>query len=137
MAYLVKSLQEFPEMMEVREIVVDETMMCLGGNMRTLALREAGAKECIAKIVKGWTDKQKSRFIISDNGSWGSWDMDALANGWDSLPLIEWGIDLPKAWMESESEENENQNDPESEKPQIIICPKCKHEFSVLKEKKS
>ena len=31
---LVKSIQEFPEMLKLRPIVVDENMMVLGGNMR-------------------------------------------------------------------------------------------------------
>jgi len=53
MERLVKSLQEFPEMMELREIVVDEMMTVLGGNMRTLALRQAGAEEALAKICIG------------------------------------------------------------------------------------
>ena len=119
-------------MMKLREIVVDDEMKILGGNMRWLGLQKIGAKTCIAKIVKGLTSEQKRRFIISDNGSWGSWDMDALANQWGDLPLAEWGVDIPKAW--TTPPEDENQNDPEPEKPQIIICPKCQHQFSVLKE---
>lgn len=96
---LVKSLTEFPEMMDIREIVVDENFVCMGGNMRTLALRKAGAKECVAKIVTGLTSEQKRRFVISDNGSWGSWDFDLLANDWSDLPLIDWGLDLPEDWL--------------------------------------
>ena len=99
MERLVKSLTEFPEMMDIREIVVDEGMMVLGGNMRTLALRKAGAKECVAKIVTGLTPEQKREFVIKDNSAFGSWDMDALANGWDDLPLVDWGVDLPEDWM--------------------------------------
>jgi len=97
---LVKSITEFPEMMELREIVVDDTMTILGGNMRFRALKEAGAKEAVAKIVTGLTPEQKREFIIKDNGTnWGEWDMDALGNLWSDLPLTEWGIDLPEDWM--------------------------------------
>ena len=99
MERLVKSLTEFPEMMSLREIVVDETMTVLGGNMRTLALRKAGAKECTAKIVKGLTEAQKREFAIKDNGSMGEWDFDLLANNWSDLPLDDWGVDLPEDWM--------------------------------------
>jgi len=88
---LVKSLADFPDMMQIREIVVDETMTVLGGNMRTLALRKAGAKECTAKIVKGLTPEQKREFIIKDNSAFGEWDMDLLS-GWDDLPLVDWGV---------------------------------------------
>jgi hypothetical protein len=96
---LVKSLQEFPDMMSIREIVVDETMTVMGGNMRLLALRKCGAKEATAKIVKGLTPEQKRRFVISDNGQWGAWDFDALANSWSDLPLTEWGVNLPEDWL--------------------------------------
>ena len=133
MAYLVKSLQEFPDMMKLREIIVDETMMIIGGNMRYRALQQIGKKECLVKIVKGLTTEQKREFIIKDNCQFGIFDYDILSSEWDSLPLIEWGLDIPKAWMESEPEK-ENQDASEPEEPQIIICPKCKHQFSVMKE---
>ena len=99
---LVKSLQDFPEMMQLREIVVDETMTVLGGNMRTLALRKAGAKECTAKIVSGLTPEQKREFVIKDNSSFGEWDFDLLANNWGDLPIADWGVDLPKDWLKSD-----------------------------------
>ena len=92
---LTKSLTEFPDMLSIREIVVDETMTVLGGNMRLLALRKIGAKEATAKIVKGLTEAQKREFAIKDNGAWGQWDFDALANGWDDLPLADWGVPIP------------------------------------------
>jgi len=98
METLVKSLQEFPEMMKLREIVVDEGMTILGGNMRFRALQQIKAKYCIAKIVTGLTNDQKRRFVISDNGSWGDWSMDELANSWSDLPLSEWGVDISKEW---------------------------------------
>ncbi len=96
---LVKSLTDFPEMLEIREIVCDETMTVLGGNMRLQALKKAGAKECFAKIVSGLTDAQKREFVIKDNGSWGEWSMDDLANAWGDLPLVDWGVKLPDDWL--------------------------------------
>ncbi len=100
---LVKSLQEFPEMLSLREIVVDETMTVLGGNMRTLALRKIGAKECTAKVVRGLTPEQKRRFVIADNGQWGEWNFDLLAS-WDDLPLVDWGVNIPQVWTSAPSE---------------------------------
>lgn len=135
MIYLVKSLQDFPDMMKLREIVVDETMMVLGGNMRLLALQKIGAKDCVAKIVKGLTPEQKREFIVKDNSFFGTWNMDALANEWGDIPLADWGVDIPKAWT-AEPEESEPAED-EPEEPQIITCPKCKHQFSIMKEKKN
>lgn len=133
MERLVKSLQDFPEMLNIREVVVDDDLVCIGGNMRTLALRKIGAKECVAKIVKGLTPEQKREFIIKDNSFFGSWS-DDLANLWSDLPLGEWGVDIPKHWSEPPPETLTENSEPE--KPNIIICPKCQHEFSVLKEKK-
>ena len=95
MEYLKKSLQEFPEMIELREIVVDEDMMILGGNMRYHAMKELGIKDCVIKIAEGLTDKQKKEFVIKDNSNFGEWDMDLLANEWSDLPLAEWGVDVP------------------------------------------
>lgn len=102
MDLLVKSLAEFPDMLDIREIVVDETMTVLGGNMRLLALQKSGVKDCTAKIVSGLTKEQKREFVIKDNSSFGSWDMDALANSWGDLPLAEWGVDLPDDWLRDE-----------------------------------
>lgn len=104
---LVKSLKEFPEMMQLREIVVDEDMTILGGNMRYLALKKSCEKECLAKIVKGLSPEQKREFIVKDNAAFGEWDMDALANTWSDLPLADWGIELPKEWTSQAKDEVE------------------------------
>lgn len=105
MERLVKSLKEFPEMMQLREIVVDENNIILGGNMRYRALKQIGEKECIAKIVTGLTADQKREFIIKDNAAFGQYDMDALANLWSDLPLVEWGVDLPEYWLAGDKAE--------------------------------
>ena len=115
---LVKSLQEFPEMMELREIVCDEDTVVLGGNMRTLALRKAGVKEAVAKIVIGLTPEQKREFVIKDNGSMGEWDMDLLS-AWDDLPLTEWGIDLPEDWLTGGETEGLTDPDEVPEVPKV------------------
>jgi DNA modification methylase len=100
-------------MLSIREIVVDETMTVLGGNMRLLALKKSGAKECTAKIVTGLTPEQKREFIIKDNSAFGEWDMDLLSSSWSDLPLVEWGVDLPEDWLVEEK------NDPADAEPQI------------------
>lgn len=105
MERLVKSLQDFPEMLELREIIIDENNIILGGNMRYRALKQIGEKECVAKIVTGLTPEQKREFVIKDNSAFGSWDMDALANLWSDLPLVEWGVNLPEDWLEGDKAE--------------------------------
>ena len=92
---LVKSIQDFPEMLELRPIVVDENNIVLGGNMRLKALKEAGFKEITIVRANGLTEQQKDEFIVKDNVGFGEWDWDSLANEWDTEKLDEWGLDLP------------------------------------------
>ena len=95
---LVKSIKDFPKMMELRPIIVDSNNMILGGNMRLKALNYLSYK----KIPKSWikqasdlTDKEKEQFIIKDNVGFGDWDWDMLANEWNNEQLDEWGLDVP------------------------------------------
>lgn len=129
---LVKSLREFPEMLEIREIVTDEDMITLGGNMRLRALREAGAKECIAKIVTGLTPKQRREFIVKDNGQWGSWDFDVLANAWDDLPLVDWGVDIPKEWGNENNAGGSNDLSIEQKFMIVIDCESENQQVELL-----
>lgn len=91
---LVNSIKEFPEMLEKRPIVVDESYVVLGGNMRLKACKEAGLKDVYINIAKGWTEEQKKQFIIKDNVGFGEWDWDQLANSWDSEQISDWGLDF-------------------------------------------
>jgi len=91
---LVKSIKEFPEMLEIRPIVVNKDMIILGGNMRYKACKEAGLKE-VPIIVADLTDEKQKEFLIKDNTNGGEWDYDILANEWNSEELETWGIDLP------------------------------------------
>jgi hypothetical protein len=90
---LVKSIQDFPEMLDIRPIVVNGDMIILGGNMRYKACKEAGLKE-IPVIVTDLTEDQQREFLIKDNTSGGEWDWEVLANEWDSEQLEAWGLDL-------------------------------------------
>lgn len=91
---LVKSIQEFPDMLNVRPIVVNKDMVVLGGNMRLKAIKEAGHTEVAIEIVD-WTEDQQKEFIVKDNVGYGEWDWDDLANNWDEGQLTEWGLDIP------------------------------------------
>jgi len=90
---LVKSIQDFPDMLNVRPIVVNKDMVVLGGNMRLKAIKEAGLKEINVDIVD-WNEQQQKEFIIKDNASFGEWDWSDLANNWDSEELTDWGVDI-------------------------------------------
>ena len=92
---LVKSIKDFPEMLEVRPLVVDEDMMVLGGNMRLKALKSSGMFEVPIYQVNGWSNNKKKEFIVKDNIGYGQWDWDVIANAYDAEIVKEWGLDLP------------------------------------------
>jgi len=101
---LVKSIQEFPQMLELRPIVVDGNMVVLGGNMRLKACIAAGLKEVPIIIADKLTDAQKAEFIIKDNVGFGEWDWDLLANEWEVKDLFNWGVDIPSAYFDDDKE---------------------------------
>jgi len=92
---LVKSIQDFPQMLELRPIVIDENNMVLGGNMRLKACLEAGLTDVPVIHANNLSEEKKKEFILKDNVGYGEWDWDDLANNWDALELTEWGLDIP------------------------------------------
>ena len=92
---LVKSIKEFPKMLEIRPIVVNADMIVLGGNMRLKACKEAGLKEVPVIFAQDLTEDEQKQFIIKDNVGFGEWDWDMIANEWDEVQLEEWGLDIP------------------------------------------
>ena len=149
---LVKSIKEFPEMLNIRPIVVDESMVVLGGNMRLKASREAGLTELPIIKITNLSEDQKKEFVIKDNVSFGDWDWDVLANEWDDSYLKDWGIDL---WQQEDTEKFEPNLIPDTNYSDITkeeiqkqaqklaiqmlkdnkgkecICPNCGEEFEI------
>lgn len=93
---LVKSIGDFPEMLEVRPIVVDDDMIVLGGNMRLKACISAGLKEVSIIKFNNLSEEKKKEFIVKDNVGYGEWDFDLLLEDWNKEQLIDWGMDIPK-----------------------------------------
>jgi hypothetical protein len=91
---LVKSIQEFPEMLKLRPIVVNDDMVVLGGNMRLKACKEAGLKSIPIIKASLLTEEQQKEFIVKDNVGYGEWDWETIANEWDTKQLEEWGMDI-------------------------------------------
>jgi len=113
---LVKSIEEFPEMMRLRPIVVDNGGMILGGNMRYKAIQHLGYKDIPDEWVKRadeLTDEQKKRFIIADNAPYGDWDWDLLANEWDLQKIEEWGIEPPEDFGPKEEAQEDDYEVPD------------------------
>jgi len=108
---LVKSIQEFPKMLEIRPIVVNSDMIVLGGNMRLKACKEAGLKEIPIIFADDLSEEQQREFIIKDNVGFGEWDWEMIANEWDSKQLEEWGLDIPDFSAEEVLEAQEDDFD--------------------------
>jgi DNA modification methylase len=96
---LKQSITEFPKMLSLRPMVIDENNVVLGGNMRLRALQELGFNDIDEAWVKrssDLTEEEKKRFIIADNVAFGEWDWDTLANDWEVVDLEAWGLDIPQ-----------------------------------------
>jgi hypothetical protein len=151
---LVASIKEFPEMLSLRPIVVNNDMIVLGGNMRLRACKEAGLKEVPIIMASDLSEEQQKQFIIKDNLGSGEWDWDNLANEWDDNNLKEWGLiqwDIPEyqpiinpitnyeVVSEEKIEEitnslNNKMEDMNTQSDLIeVICPKCAEEFFIMK----
>jgi len=111
-AKLVKSITDFPQMLEKRPLVcftdTDGKLVVLGGNMRLKAAKEIGLKELPVIIADDWTEEQRAEFLIKDNVGFGEWQWDELAADWDAQQLQDWGLDLPKDFaIDPEAEEDD------------------------------
>jgi len=93
---LVNSIKEFPEMLKIRPIVINEDNIVLGGNMRLKACKEAKLKEIPVIMASDLTEAQQREFIIKDNIGFGEWDFQDLAQNWNDEELETWGLDLPE-----------------------------------------
>ena len=96
---LKQSITEFPKMLSLRPMVIDENNVVLGGNMRLRALQELGfteVEEAWVKRSSDLTEEEKKRFIIADNVAFGEWDWDTLANDWEVVDLQDWGLEIPQ-----------------------------------------
>lgn len=114
---LVKSLKDFPEMADVRPIVINQDNIILGGNMRFRAMKEAGWKDCPV-IQVNWSEEKQREFIIKDNLSHGEWNWDDLGNNWDEEELKEWGMNV---WQSEEQPEEEESNNFEANSGNSLI----------------
>lgn len=107
---LVQSIKDFPEMLDIRPIVVNADMVILGGNMRFKACKEAGLKEVPIIVADNLTEEQQREFLIKDNTSGGEWDFEMLANEWDVEQLEDWGLEIPN-WSKGLDVNNMNDDD--------------------------
>jgi DNA modification methylase len=117
---LVQSLKDFPEMANVRPIVVNQDMVILGGNMRFKAMKEAKWKEIPVEVVN-WDEAKQREFIIKDNVGFGEWDWDDLANNWNAEELEAWGLDVPAGFTEEPEAEEDDYEIPDEIQTDIVL----------------
>jgi hypothetical protein len=112
----IESLKRDPDFQEdnpIKVVPFEDKLLVFAGNLRTTGARELKWDSFEAMLYEPETDEDKAtikRRAILDNGSFGSWDYDRLANEWDDLPLEDWGL---PAWMnvnKGDFEEIENLN---------------------------
>jgi DNA modification methylase len=121
-AKLVRSIKEFPKMLEIRPIVVNADMIVLGGNMRLKACKEAGLKEVTIIFADDLTEDEQKQFIIKDNVGFGEWDWEQLANEWDADNLQDWGLDIPDFEVKEElSAEEDDYEVPDQVETDIVL----------------
>lgn len=100
MELLKTNITDYPEMLSLRSLLIypidDSKYILIGGNMRYRALKELGYTEAPCIIIPKETSiEQLKAYTIIDNNGFGKWSWDMLANEWDELQLVEWGVDLP------------------------------------------
>ncbi len=123
---LKKSLVEFPEMKQIRPVVVDEDMHVLAGHQRLYALQDLNYEDVLVLQVTGLTKKQKREFMIKDNVSSGKWDADIIANHWELDELESFGVPPFKIPGSGGSGGDGN-----SYKNHEVTCPACGHHFEL------
>jgi ParB-like chromosome segregation protein Spo0J len=134
---LVQSIKDFPEMLSLRPIVVNDEMVVLGGNMRLKACKEAGLKEVPIIKASELTEDQQREFIIKDNVGFGEWDWDSLANEWDAVELEAWGLDIPSFNEVDYSDKNEEIDIDSLDSEMIIKLKYTEDEYHLVREQLS
>jgi len=131
---LVQSIKDFPEMLNLRPIVVNDDMIVLGGNMRLKACKEAGLKEVPIIKASNLTEQQQKEFIIKDNVGFGEWDWEQLANEWEAEELSEWGLDIPNFDTDEDySDKNKEINIDEMDTEMTIKLKYSEEDYNIVK----
>jgi ParB-like chromosome segregation protein Spo0J len=134
---LKQSITEFPKMLALRPMVIDENNVVLGGNMRLRALQELGftdVEEAWVKRSSDLTEDEKKRFIIADNVAFGEWDWDTLANDWEVVDLEAWGLEIPQFNQDINLDDFFEENNEQKEEKFKIILEYTEDDFNLVNE---
>jgi len=127
---LLKSIQDDPDMMQLRELIVypytptlkskhqsQIEYIVIAGNMRLHAVKELGWAEVPCKILEASTSLETLKAItIKDNVSFGENDYDLLANDWEQELLEAMGMDIMYGMDEMMEEAEKVKNDDKAKK---------------------
>ena len=134
---LKQSITEFPKMLSLRPMVIDENNVVLGGNMRLRALQELGFTDVDDAWVKrssDLTEDEKKRFIIADNVAFGEWDWETLANDWEVVDLEAWGLEIPQFNQDINLDDFFEENNEEKDVKNKIILEYTEDDFNLVNE---
>ena len=137
---LKKSLEDDPEMLELREVIAYDNngeLIVICGNMRLKALKELGIKEVPTKILPTETSVEKLKaYTIKDNVSFGDHDWEVLANEWNSEELESWGLDIPNFEVDTDySEKNKEIDVDDYEDTMTLVLKFNEDNYHLVKDK--
>ena len=132
---LKKSLQDDPEMLELRELIVfkvETKYVIVCGNMRYRAAKELGFIELPCKILQPDFPEEKMRAIATkDNVSFGAWDMELLSSDWINDEIIDWGVELLSDLNSVDVSKFFEDTEEKEKTSKMITCPHCGKEHSL------
>lgn len=125
---LLKSIKDNPGYFESRPIILSDRtgeLIIIAGNQRYEAAKKLKLKTVPTFLLSGLTEEKEHEITIRDNVSNGSWDWDLLANNFDELKLIEWGVEIPNFDNLDFDNVKSNENREAPNKDNTVTCPKC------------
>ena len=129
---LCDSIRDNPTYFEARPLILSNRtgeMVIIAGNMRFQAAKFLKLEEVPTYLMKGITEAKEKEITIRDNTQQGEWDFDLLS-GWDDLPLLDWGMDLPEDWLGTPDFEPVGiEEQGKLDEKVKTVCPNCGHEF--------
>lgn len=123
------SIREDEDFLEDRPLLVvpdGKKYIVFAGNLRLTAAKKEGLTVLPCVVYYPDTDDDHltvKRRAMKDNGSFGSWDFDELANSWDDLPLVDFGV---PAWETQEQKENPTVKEDDFDEDKDEVIPRCK-----------
>jgi len=108
---LCNSIKDNPKFFEARPLILSNRtgdLVIIAGNQRYEAAKTLKLKDVPTYLMEGITEEKEREITIRDNTQQGAWDFDLLANAWDDLPLVDWGVDLPADWGDLLPENNQS-----------------------------